>query len=86
MTALCFVNVIKKMISMLKENSIPKNSKDATQFGGKFFKSIDIKFLMVQLNKPVKFQQKLVAYLDTIDHDNRPFYSCVLSCQAFDLE
>ena len=47
MTALCFVNVIKKMISMLKENSIPKNSKDATQFGGKFLKIIDIKFLMV---------------------------------------
>ena len=47
MTALCFVNVIKKMINMLKENSIPKNSKDATQFGGKFFRSIDIKFLMV---------------------------------------
>ena len=30
MTALCFVNVIKKMISMLEENSIPKKSKDAT--------------------------------------------------------
>ena len=30
MTASCFVNVIKKVISMLEENSIPKNSKDAT--------------------------------------------------------
>ena len=30
MTALCFVNVIKKVISMLEEKSIPKNSKDAT--------------------------------------------------------
>ena len=47
MTALCFVNVIKKVICMLEENSIPKNSKDATWFGGKFFKIIDIKFLMV---------------------------------------
>ena len=33
-----FVNVTEEEINMIKENSVPKNTKDATKFGVTLFK------------------------------------------------
>ena len=38
MAASRFVNVTEEEINMIKENSVPKNTKDATKFGVTLFK------------------------------------------------
>jgi len=40
MAASCFVNVTEEEISMIKENSVLKNTKDATKFGVTLFKGM----------------------------------------------
>ena len=40
---------------MIKENSVPKNTKDATKFGETLFKGKISSFLLIKLNKPLKF-------------------------------
>ena len=54
-TASRFVNVSEEKINLMKENSIPRNTKHATKFGMTHFKGKFVKIVLNVTKKSFKF-------------------------------
>lgn len=54
-TASRFVNVTQGVINEIKENIVLKSTKDTSKFGVTLFKRKKMKFLLIELIKPITF-------------------------------